>query len=909
MSDVEIVKEFLVESYENLDRLDRDLVALEKDPGNRETLASVFRTIHTIKGTSGFLAFNQLEAVTHVGESLLAKLRDGQLTLSPEITTALLAMVDAVRQILGNIEAAGNEGERDDRGLISTLTQLLQAKAESSPPPGPAPAKEEAPPTAAPRPTPNVGEILIKRGAAKVSEVYEAVQQQNAGDPRHVGEILVEQGAVKPQDVLEALNVQQQARGQSASDSTIRVDVSQLDRLMNRVGELVLLRNQIVQYTNSTEDSGLLATSQRLNLITTELQEGVMKTRMQPIDNIWNKFPRTVRDVAVGCGKQVRIEMQGKETELDKTIIEAIKDPLTHLVRNAVDHGIESSEARKAAGKDPEGRLFLRAFHEGGQVNIEISDDGAGLDYEKIRAKAIQKGLITADQAARMTEREIANLIWLPGFSTAEKVTNVSGRGVGMDVVKTNIEKIGGTVDVQSKPGQGSTVRMKIPLTLAIIPALMVTTGGDRYAIPQVSLLELVRLEGEQARKGIELVNGAPVHRLRGQLLPLVYLNRELKADAQAREAGASRATSRADLETLDFTLARDKHGQWIGRLRQLLDGKTTMTVEQAGSHTSCALGKWLYSSGLKEYGDIAEMQALEATHQRFHELVREIVVHSVNGKQNEAQREFGNVEPLSKKIIELLTVVEKKVLETQNANIVVLRADDQQFGLVVDEINDTEEIVVKPLSKQLKSVNTYAGATIMGDGKVALILDVLGLAQRASVISEVRDRAEAKADSENEGATGDKQTLVIFTGPDDARMALPLGALARLEEFPASQVEKSGSESVIQYRGQILPLVQLSEVLEERRQSPRHTPPPADSGSLQVLVCNHEGRAVGLVVERILDIVEDRVDVKSPATRAGVLYAAIIQTRVTEMLDLDALFHAATPTQEHEEEFAKVGD
>ena len=463
MSDAEIVREFLVESYENLDRLDRDLIALEKDPGSRETLASVFRTIHTIKGTSGFLAFNQLGAVTHVGESLLARLRDGLITLSPEITTALLAMVDAVRQMLGSIEATGTEGKRNDQELIASLTRLLEAKAEAKPVPEPAPAKAEAQPNDAPQPVPNIGDILISRGAAKVSEIYEAVEQQKAGDPRHVGEILVEKGAVKPSDVLDALNTQQQVRGQSASDSTIRVDVGQLDRLMNRVGELVLLRNQIVQFTNSSEDSDLLGTSQRLNLLTTELQEGVMKTRMQPIGNIWGKFPRTVRDVALGCGKQVRIEMEGKETELDKTIIEAIKDPLTHLVRNAVDHGIEPPEVRQAAGKDPEGRLFLRAFHEGGQVNIEITDDGAGLDYEKIRNKAIQKSLISADQAARMTEREITNLIFLPGFSTAEKVTNVSGRGVGMDVVKTNIEKIGGTVDVQSKLGQGSTVRMKIP--------------------------------------------------------------------------------------------------------------------------------------------------------------------------------------------------------------------------------------------------------------------------------------------------------------------------------------------------------------------------------------------------------------------------------------------------------------
>src|ERR1039458_10132227 len=586
MSDLEIVKEFLVESYENLDRLDQGLITLEKDPTDQETLASIFRTIHTIKGTSGFLAFNKLGTLTHVGENLLARLRDGQLTLNPEITTALLAMVDVVRRMLASIEADGAEGERDDSELIATLTGLLQPKAEANLAPAPAPdqekdrQKKEARQNDLPQPVPNVGDILIKQGAAKVSEVFEALEQQGSGDPRHVGEILVEKGAVKPHDVLDALNVQQQSRGQGASDSTIRVDVCLLDQLMNLVGELVLARNQVLQFTNSSEENGLLATSQRLNLITTELQEGVMKTRMQPIGNIWSKFPRTVRDVALGCGKQVRIEMEGKETELDKTIIEAIKDPLTHLVQNAVDHGIESPELRVAAGKPVEGLLSLRAFHEGGQVNIEISDDGAGLNREKIVNKAVQKGLMSAEQAARLSDREASNLIFLAGFSTAEIVTNVSGRGVGMDVVKTNIEKIGGTVDVQSKPGQGSTVRMKIPLTLAIIPALIVTSAGDRYAIPQVSLLELVRLEGEQARKGIEFVHGAPVHRLRGHLLPLVYLNRELKVSTDTRTSGSSERPGTSNKELVDFSVARKAHKDWVERLRGVLDGKLTMTLE-----------------------------------------------------------------------------------------------------------------------------------------------------------------------------------------------------------------------------------------------------------------------------------------------------------------------------------------
>ena len=779
--DEAIVKEFLIESYENLDRLDQDLVVLEKEPANRDTLASIFRTIHTIKGTSGFLAFNQLEAVTHAGENLLARLRDGLLPLTSEITTALLAMVDAVREMLKSIETSGNEGERDDQGLISMLARLLEPQAVS-PASQATPARIQPEAKSTERPVLSLGEILIKRGAATVSDVHAAVEQQKSGDPRHLGEILVEKGAVKSHDIVEALKAQQQARGQNASDSTIRIDVGQLDRLMNRVGELVLLRNQIVQYTNSTEDGELLGASQRLNLLTTELQESVMKTRMQPIGNIWSKFPRTVRDVALGCGKQVRIEMEGKETELDKTIIEAIKDPLTHLVRNAVDHGIETPELRRSAGKDPEGCLSLRAFHEGGQVIIEVIDDGAGLDCEKLRKKAIQKGLITPDQAARMGEREITNLIFLPGFSTAEKVTNVSGRGVGMDVVKTNIERIGGTVDLQSKPGHGSTVRMKIPLTLAIIPALIVTTAGDRYAIPQVSLLELVRLEGEQARRGTEMVNGAPVLRLRGRLLPLVYLNRELKVGQDMRDSAPSAA---------------------------------------------------IFSGGGK----------------------------------------------------------------SRNVNIVVLRADDRQFGLVVDEINDTEEIVVKPLSKQLKSINIYAGATIMGDGKVSLILDVLGLAQHAHVLGDMRDREAAEKEHETQSVaivdTNQRKRMLLFQHGETGRMAIDLALVARLEEFSRDAIEVAGEQEAVQYRGQIMPLVRVSQVLESKRKLISENAHEA----LHVVVYADKGRSVGLVVDRILDIVEESFVIQPQTGRRGVLGSAVLQKRVTDILDVARLVAAALPS------------
>ena len=757
MSDSDIVKDFLAESYENLDRLDRELVGLEKHPQDKEALASIFRTIHTIKGNCGFLGFSKLEKVAHVGESLLTLLRDGKLVLNPEIITGLLRMVDAIRQMLAQIGSTGQDGNVEYPELVATLTQL------QSPVAGPGKGKA-VPPKVPPTPAQNSG--------PDEPAIPEAVRAKLAAPPAPPAPVTAAEPvpAPSPADTVPAA----EGRRDTAAE-TIRVGVNLLDKLMTLVGELVLARNQLLQFSNTLEDAALQTVSQRMNLIATELQEEVMKTRMQPIGNIWNQFPRTVRDVALGCNKEVSIEMEGKETELDKTIIEAIKDPLTHLVRNAVDHGIESPEARVKAGKARTGRLTLRAFHEGGQVNIEISDDGAGLNVQRIRQKAVERGLITADQSGRMPDREVFNLIFLPGFSTAEKVTNVSGRGVGMDVVKTNVEKIGGTVDVQSAAGQGTTVRVKIPLTLAIIPALVVTCAGDRYAIPQVNLVELVRLEADQVSAAIELVHGAPVYRLRGRLLPLVYLERELR-----------------------------------------LDGKA---------------GK--------------------------------------EGKESD-----------------------------EAVNIVVLQADARQFGLVVDAINDTEEIVVKPLRKQLKSIRTFAGASIMGDGKIALILDVMGVAQRAGVVGETRDRALDEAIAASAvTAVKEKQTFLLFHGPDQARMAVPLDTLARLEELPASQVEKAGNQLVAQYRGRILPLVRLASVVQERRQARRHKGTDEDAveaAPLQVLVCNHEGHRVGLVVERIVDIVEDSAEVRYPASRQGILCSVVIHERITELIDVPAIFKAA---------------
>ena len=491
----EIVKDFLIESNENLDRLDQELVKLEGDPSSKELLDSIFRTIHTIKGSCGFLGFARLEKLTHAGESLLSLLREGEIALRADITSGLLAMVDAVRQMLGAIQNTEQDGEEDYASLIEGLGRLqIEGEGEAAPEahggagsasgirilPG-----EDA--ECAASPIQHFEPVIHYEAVHHDAEHDEAEQPHHAGDTAGHGGIH-SGGMHAGGPGHTSAQATAESRNPDASVETIRVAVTLLDRLMNLVGELVLARNQLLQLSGRSQDAGFQAVAQRMNLIATELQGEVMKTRMQPIGNIWNKFPRTVRDLAVSCGKEVRLEMEGQDTELDRTIIEAIKDPLTHLVRNSMDHGIEEPEARRRAGKDATGVLRLRAFHEGGQVNIEINDDGAGLNAERIRQKAMERGLISG-QAAGMPDRDVFNLIFLPGFSTAEKVTNVSGRGVGMDVVKTNVEKIGGTVDISSTPGRGTSVRVKIPLTLAIIPALIVTCGGERFAIPASQLV------------------------------------------------------------------------------------------------------------------------------------------------------------------------------------------------------------------------------------------------------------------------------------------------------------------------------------------------------------------------------------------------------------------------------------
>ncbi len=491
----ELIREFLTDSKDNLARLDQEMVKLERRPADQPLLASVFRTIHTIKGTCGFLGFSRLEAVTHLGENILSQVRNGERPLTPELVSLVLEMVDAIRRVVATIEATGAEGGETHEGLCARLETACQKRLPEILPARPIP---EPPLTAQPIAAQMIPHHVIPAHLipahvipAEPGETRLEIPDAATFSPGRTAILSTLAVTTQPAETLPKApqpppqadksaaatpgDESGPARNSAVADSTIRVDVALLDKLMNLVGELVLARNQILQFSGAKEDAGFNAASRRLDLITTELQEAVMKTHMQPIGVVWNKLARIVRDLASSCGKQISLEMDGAETELDKTIIEAIKDPLTHIVRNCCDHGIERAEVRERSGKPAKGRLALRAFHEGGHVNIEITDDGAGIDVAKVRARAIQRGLLTREQADRASERELLHLVFRPGFSTAERVTSISGRGVGMDVVKTNIEKVGGVVDLISRAGQGTTTKIKIPLD----PGDHARFGGD----------------------------------------------------------------------------------------------------------------------------------------------------------------------------------------------------------------------------------------------------------------------------------------------------------------------------------------------------------------------------------------------------------------------------------------------
>ena len=722
----EIVREFLIESYENLDQLDQDLVALESKPGSRELISSIFRTIHTIKGTSGFLALSGLEQVAHIGENLLVDLRDGKRVMDQGTTNVLLLMVDTIRALLGRLDENGTEQGIDTGPTLAALQAVLDNDTATVLAP---PAQEEPDipagiQTAPEAITPTVAPVAVPLAAPAAGPAPAAPTE----GMRHT------------------------------SETSIRVDVDLLDELMRQVGELVLVRNQIAQLAGF--DSGdLLRSSQRLSLIASELQDGVMKTRMQPIEHIWAKMPRVVRDLAAACAREVRLDMVGGETELDRSLLESVKDPLTHLVRNAIDHGIESPADRLGKGKPATGMLRLHAYHAGGQVVVEITDDGGGIDPDKIGAKALERGLRTAEQLALMSPADIQDLVFTAGFSTAAQVTNVSGRGVGMDVVRANIEEIGGTVEVESTVHVGTTWRLRIPLTLAIMPALTVQSGAEIYAIPQVNLQELVALDAVKTQGAIELIAGSEVYRLRGALLPLIRLSNVLRSEAEPADT----------------------------------------------------------------------------------------------------------------------------------AVIAVLTADSQRFGLVVDRVLNNEEIVVKPLSSALKNVGIYAGATLMGDGQVALILDTQAIARR-ELRAEIADKVAAMSDQDaGVMQSSAAEHLVVGVGQSPRRrIAIALSDITRLEILDMDRVEVVGGREVVQYRDAIVPIIRLGRILGaydvgEMLQKP-------------TVVFTRGDKSIAMVVDEILEILSDAGALRSELSDQGLLGSMVLSGAVTEILDVRQVLLMADP-------------
>src|SRR5664279_4866952 len=589
----DLLREFVTETNESLDVVDVELVRFEQDPNNAKILDNVFRLVHTIKGTCGFLALPRLEALAHAAEALMGKFRDG-VPATNDAVTLILTTIDRIKQILESLEREQREPDGADDDLISDLERMVERLAPSAAPAAPQYTVGTLTPQVLERPL-RPGEVLLDELERVFRETAVDLPAAKAAKP-----VPVEAPAampVNPAPVEAAVKDDDTAK---AANQSIRVTVDTLEHLMTMVSELVLTRNQLLEIVRRHEDSEFKAPLQRLSNVTAELQEGVMKTRMQPIGNAWQKLPRIVRDLSNELGKQIDLEMQGAETELDRQVLDLIKDPLTHMVRNSADHGLEKPEERRAAGKPEHGRIRLSAYHEGGHIIIQLADDGRGLDTDRIKAKAIAQGLVSESDIEKLTEAQIHKFIFAPGISTAAKVTSVSGRGVGMDVVRNNIDQIGGTIDVKSVAGVGLSFTIKIPLTLAIVAALIVEAGGERFAIPQLSVIELVRARNGGEHR-IERIKDATVLRLRDKLLPLARLS-----------------------QLLGFEAARDVETGFI-------------VVTQVGSQT---------------------------------------------------------------------------------------------FGIVVDSVFHTEEIVVKPMSSKLRHIAMFSGNTILGDGSVIMIIDPNGVAQ-----------------------------------------------------------------------------------------------------------------------------------------------------------------------------------
>jgi two-component system chemotaxis sensor kinase CheA len=746
----DLLQEFLTETAESMDTLDVELVRLEQNPNDPGLLGNIFRLVHTVKGTCGFLGLPRLEAVAHAGENVLGKVRDGVLTVTPDAVSLVLESLDRIKELLAALEATEQEPEGDDSDLIARLNAFADGGA-------PTPAADAAPAAAGGEAG---AEDTDELQAAFDAAVYKGPGSEAASEtPEPAPEPKASVPATAKDTAPAAAASAEEKTGEvgahkepSVAHQSIRVGVDLLENLMTMVSELVLTRNQLLQLLRAQQDSDFTAPLQRLSHVTSELQEGVMKTRMQPIGNAWAKLPRIVRDLAIELGKKIDLQMIGAETELDRQVLELIKDPLTHMVRNSADHGLESTADRVAAGKPETGTVSLNAFHEGGHIVIEISDDGAGLNTDRIREKVIANGLASENELENMTDQQIQNFIFRPGFSTAAAVTSVSGRGVGMDVVRTNIERIGGTVELSSEQGKGTRFTIKIPLTLAIVSALIIECAGERFAVPQISVLELV-LAGKGSVHTIERIQGTPVLRLRNRLLPLVSLRSMLNIQEQ--------------------------------------DG--------------------------------------------------------------DAEQDFGEEETF----------------------VIVTQVGQSCFGIIVDKVFDTEEIVVKPVSPVLRNIAVFSGNTILGDGSVIMILDPNGIAGELGEVA-VADQPEIAAKQQQISVDAERETMLLFKAGDDVPKAVPLALVARLEEIECDKVEYTNGKPLIQYRGRLMPLVGISEEISF----------DGRTGRQPVLVFTDGDNSMGLVVDEIVDIIEDRMNIELGSEKPGIFGSAIIAEKATDIID-----------------------
>jgi two-component system chemotaxis sensor kinase CheA len=708
----DLTKEFIAESQEGLDRMERCLTELETRPDDAGLLGEIFRSVHTIKGTTGFLGFDRLEKLAHAGEHLLGSLRDGRLAVTSDLISGLLHLLDGLRTILVLIEETGGEGTRssDEDGEL-------------------------------------IAELALLNGAMPPAEIEPALLHavvDTGGVPAlaKAADTAVASGSA-------ATNTE---RGGAGNDKTLRIDVDVLNRMMNLVGELVLTRNQMLQSDMAAANFPELA--RRLDSVTADLRETVMQARMQPVGNLFGKFPRMVRDLARTCGRDVRVEFTGQETGLDKSLLEAIKDPLTHAVRNAVDHGIEAAADRVLAGKPAEGCVRLKAFHQSGSVVIEVADDGAGIPMERVLAKAIERNLVTPEQAAGMSEREALQLIFLPGFSTAAAVTTVSGRGVGMDVVRANVEKVGGSVEVESRRGEGTTLRLRVPLTLAIVPSLVVRSGGQCFALPQSALVELVDIPQREFARVVQRIGSAELYRLRERLLPMVWLDR-------------------------------------------------------------------------------------------------------------------------------LLGLAPENPDSSQGHYLAVLEADGCRYGLVVDDLMSPEEIVVKPLSPVLREIGMFSGATVLGNGTLALILDVGATAARAGV-KPIEEEMVGMGSGQAAVQKAAGESFLIFEDRARERTALPLDMVERIESVALELIEYAGGRPLLQYRGELLPLKDQGNVLPDMEAMRER----GEEVQATVLICGDAKmggeQRVGMVVRQVLDVSTGTPVAGDPARDEAGVELALVKEKLT---------------------------